>query len=272
MRALSPNPLNRFQWRETAASQLAPPRVDESLAVGFESAAGSPTCGSSALRARSAWVCARSVARCDLARLGTVRRKRCVSSLVQCQLGQVERGVSGVVSVCGVSSGSPSASLSAALRHVQVRRALDALLVHGGQVDPDGEHIDIGGHAGGAHRFGARQVGFGGAHGLLGGLQAFRRQDRAVIGARRPADHVPSGRGAALRRSSSAPVRPTSPRCGSGRHHISAGSTVTSDWKLLRKSGRFKGPMAKFSGPNWCWVSSELKTKTGLSLRAKDSV
>ena len=76
------------------------------------------------------------------------------------------------------------------LGHLEIRGPIDALLRHRGQVHADGEHIDIGGHAGGADRFGALQVGFGRANGLLRGFQVLRRQDGAIIGARRSGDDI----------------------------------------------------------------------------------
>jgi hypothetical protein len=57
------------------------------------------------------------------------------------------------------------------LGDIHIGGPIDALLRDRGQVHADGEHIDVGGHAGGADRFGALQVGFGGANGLLGGFQ-----------------------------------------------------------------------------------------------------
>ncbi len=55
------------------------------------------------------------------------------------------------------------------LGYIQIRSPIDPLLGHRSQVHAYGQYIDVGGHAGGADRFGALQVGFGGANGLLGG-------------------------------------------------------------------------------------------------------
>ena len=89
-----------------------------------------------------------------------------------------------------MSSASPSASLRALLAIVHVGGPVDLLLGNSRQVDPDGEHVHIGGHAGGAHCFGAFQVGFGRAHGLFGGLQVFRGQHGSVVGAGGSGDDI----------------------------------------------------------------------------------
>ena len=73
---------------------------------------------------------------------------------------------------------------------LDVGNPIDALLRYAGQVYPNGEHIDIGGHACSAHRFGAFQVGLGRANSLLRGLEALRRQDRAIVGAHRLGDDI----------------------------------------------------------------------------------
>ena len=67
-----------------------------------------------------------------------------------------------------MSRGNPSASFSAARATSRSAAPPDPLLLDGGQVDADREHVDIGGHPGGADRLGALQVGFGGAQRLLG--------------------------------------------------------------------------------------------------------
>jgi hypothetical protein len=46
---------------------------------------------------------------------------------------------------------------------------------------------------------------------------------------------------------------------------------VSSDWKLLRGSGRFNDPIWKFCSENWRCVNKEEKTKTALMLRVQDS-
>jgi hypothetical protein len=51
----------------------------------------------------------------------------------------------------------------------------------GGQMDSDGEHIDIGGHAGGANRFGALEVRLSRLQRLLGGPQAVGGEHRAIV-------------------------------------------------------------------------------------------
>ena len=66
--------------------------------------------------------------------------------------------------------------------HFQVRGALNPLLGDGGQVNADGQDIDIGRHAGGAHGFGLGEVGLGAAEGLFRGGEALGREDGAVVG------------------------------------------------------------------------------------------
>ena len=76
------------------------------------------------------------------------------------------------------------------LGDIHIGGPIDALLRDRGQVHADGQHIDVGGNAGGADRFGALQVGLAGANGLLRGFQIPGRQDRTVIGARGTGDDV----------------------------------------------------------------------------------
>ena len=183
MRALSAKPLKRFQRSETAASQLAPPRSTKR----WRSASKAPR--KADLRQQRA-ACAvglglrQAGGQVRLARFGAAGGRRRSPGRPASRSGRSSGGQRRGQRVRRIER-QPERVVERGLRHIQVGGAVDALLRHGGQVHADGEHVDVGGHAGGAHRFGALQVGFGGAHGLLGGLQVFRRQDRAVVGARR---------------------------------------------------------------------------------------
>ena len=136
-----------------------------------------------ALRAPSAWVCARLVARWVWRASGRPVEAAALQA-VQRQVGKVERLQRRGQRVRRVER-QAERIVERGLGDIQIGGPIDALLRDRGQVHADGEHIHIGGHAGGADRFGALQVGFGGANGLLRGLQVLRRQDGAVVGARR---------------------------------------------------------------------------------------
>ena len=175
MRALSANPLKRFQRRPMDASQLAPPRVTKRWrsashapwkadlrqhggagAVGLDAARGRRRGGSGGLRAGPRRLLFQAVER-------------------SCREGPGRRAG---WSACGrVSSGSAEGIVERGSGDVEVGGALDALLRDGGEVDADGEHVDVGGHAGGADVLGALEVGLGGAEGLLGGLEALGGED-----------------------------------------------------------------------------------------------
>ena len=105
---------------------------------------------------------------------------------VQRQIGKIERRQRRGQRVRRVQR-QPERIVERRLGDLHIGRPIDPLLRHRGQVNPDGQHIDVGGHAGGADRFGALQVGLGGANRLLGGFQVLRRQHSAVVGARRSA-------------------------------------------------------------------------------------
>jgi len=75
-------------------------------------------------------------------------------SLVGAELIVASSGI-GYLLVKGQAAISTSIVMSGMIAIGIVGFAIDALLRYGGQVYTDGEHIDIGGHARGAHRFGA---------------------------------------------------------------------------------------------------------------------
>ena len=77
--------------------------------------------------------------------------------------------------------------------HVEIRCSLDPLFGDRRQMHPDGEHIDIGRHAGCLDRLGLRQVGLGALDGLLRRLQALGRQRLPVIRAHHPGYHLHLG-------------------------------------------------------------------------------
>ena len=87
----------------------------------------------------------------------------------------------------------PERVVQRGFRYIQICRPLDTLFGNSGQMHPDREHIDIGRHAGRADRFGPRQVRFGGLERLLRRLEAFSRQDRAVIRSHHAGNHLHLG-------------------------------------------------------------------------------
>ena len=138
-------------------------------------------------------------------------------------------------------------------------------------MDPDRERIYVGGHSRRANGLGPRQIGLRGTHRLGGGCKLVRAQQRVVIGANDACDHFH------LR---APPVFAGDVLGQFGGTNGVLGLAGAVEY-LVRRELRlkvveeirdwFNGPIWKFCAPNWCWVSSELNTKTGLSLRVQDS-
>lgn len=78
-------------------------------------------------------------------------------------------------------------------REVEGRLAMDALFLHGGEVDTDGEDVGVGGEAGGTDGFGAGEVCFGGGDGALGGFEELFGEGDAVIGTGDLCDEIHAG-------------------------------------------------------------------------------
>ena len=106
---------------------------------------------------------------------------------IQREFGQIERGERRCQGVRRVER-QAERIVERGFRDIHIGCTVDALFRHGGKVNADRQDIDVGGHAGRADCFGARQVGLGGGNGLLRRLSGFPPR-----GPRR-SRHAPPGR------------------------------------------------------------------------------